>query len=349
MRWKGIAAAVGGIAVAAIGVAVLLRGNPPREGPSAGRRAAMDHAWVPATVNVAAYNAKMLKLANLPRCALPAATHSGAGRKARMRRISTKPRSAVLVTRKRAPAGCLPQLWPVHTLYPDAGSLLPFKRIVAYYGNFFSPRMGVLGDYPRGKVLAMLKAQAAAWAKADPTTPVIPAVDYIVVSAQGVPGRTGKYMMRMPPSQIEKAIGMADQIHGLVFLDVQPGWSTVRAEVPRLARYLRKPNVELALDPEFALTAGKRPGNWRGTMSAADINFAARFLAKIVMENHLRPKILVVHRFTQGMVTGYRGIRPLPQVEVVMDMDGFGSPPIGTSSPASRCSSPGSSFSTLMT
>lgn len=230
-------------------------------------------------------------------------------------------------TRKRtALRPCPKPLWPVHAAYPDAGALLPFKRVVAYYGNFYSPRMGILGEYPPDKVAAMLKAQADAYAKADPTTPVILALDYIAVAAQGAPGRAGKYMMRMPAAQIEKAINLADQIQGLLFLDVQPGWSTVQAEVQQLASYLKRPNVNLALDPEFALTGGRRPGAWRGTMNAADINYAARFLAKIVQENHLPPKILVVHRFTERMVTDYRAIKPLPEVEIVMDMDGFGSP-----------------------
>ena len=30
--------------------------------------------------------------------------------------------------------------------YPNPGALLPFHRIVAYYGNFYSTHMGVLGE-----------------------------------------------------------------------------------------------------------------------------------------------------------------------------------------------------------
>jgi hypothetical protein len=44
-----------------------------------------------------------------------------------------------------------------------------------------------------------------------------------------------------------------------------------------------------------------------------------------VTQYHLPPKILVVHRFTQDMVTNYKKIAPLPEVEIVMDMDGWGS------------------------
>ncbi|HET7099816.1 MAG TPA: hypothetical protein VFJ52_01595 [Terriglobia bacterium] len=208
--------------------------------------------------------------------------------------------------------------------------MLPFKRIVAYYGNFYSKQMGILGEYPPDKVLRMLASAADAWAAADPLTPVMPALDYIAVSAQNVPWKDGKYRFRMPPNQVEKAISMGDHIHGLVFLDVQPGWSTVEAELPLLAPYLKRQNVELALDPEFALIEGKRPGTRVGTLNAADINFAARFLARIVRENHLPPKILVIHRFTERMVTDFHAIKPLPEVEIVMDMDGFGSPVLKT-------------------
>ena len=47
--------------------------------------------------------------------------------------------------------------------------------------------------------------------------------------------------------------------------------------------------------------------------------------AKIVKDNNLTPKVLVVHRFTESMVTNYKNITPLPEVQIVMQMDGFGS------------------------
>ena len=38
------------------------------------------------------------------------------------------------------------------------------------------------------------------------------------------------------------------------------------------------------------------------------------------------PKILVVHRFTRNMITNYQQIKATPQVQVVINMDGFGFP-----------------------
>jgi hypothetical protein len=219
------------------------------------------------------------------------------------------------------------RLWPAKAVLPLAGALLPFNRIVAYYGNFYSKGMGVLGEYPEAQVLQMLASTTARWQAADPSTPVIPAIDYIAVTAQGSAGSDGKYRFRMPDDQIQKALDMAAQIHGIVFLDVQVGLSNVQTEVPLLRKYLMMPQVHLSLDPEFAMqTSGRAPGTVIGTMSAADINFAANYLAALVTEYNLPPKILVIHRFTEDMVTSYRLIKPLPQVQVVMDMDGWGYP-----------------------
>ncbi len=215
--------------------------------------------------------------------------------------------------------------WPVPTAYPEVGAILPFNRIVAYYGNFYSKGMGVLGEYPEDQVLAMLASTTALWAAADPSTPVIPAIQYIAVVAQASAGKEGKYILRMPDDQIEHAIAMADKIHGIVFLDVQVGKSTVEYEIPQLEKYLKMPKVHLAIDPEFSMKFGDRPGTVIGTFDAADINYVAQYLATLVKENHLPPKVLMVHRFTQDMVTNYKNIRPLPEVQIVMDMDGFGS------------------------
>ncbi|MFA6502813.1 MAG: hypothetical protein WCT45_00975 [Candidatus Paceibacterota bacterium] len=217
------------------------------------------------------------------------------------------------------------RLWPVKAVYPLASAILPFKRIVAYYGNFYSQKMGVLGEYSTEEVLAKLASTTAAWEAADPTTPVVPAIQYIAVVAQGSAGREGKYILRMPDDQIDHALDMANKMHGLLFLDVQVGQSTLEHELPQLEKYLKMPRVHLGIDPEFSMKGNERPGTVIGTFDAADINFAARYLAQLVDEYHLPPKVLVVHRFTHDMVTNYQNIHPLPEVQIVMDMDGWGS------------------------
>ncbi len=217
--------------------------------------------------------------------------------------------------------------WPAKKhIYPIKGAILPFKRIVAYYGNLYSKKMGILGEYPPKEVWKRLNAEVKAWEKADPSTPVQPAIHYIAVVASGTAGKDGNFRTRMPAVQIDSAIAIAKMGHAIVFLDIQVALSDVSKEVPMLEKYLKMPNVNLGIDPEFSMKDGSHPGKKIGTMDATDINFCTGYLAKLVRDNNLPPKILVVHRFTQGMVRNYKNIKLHPEVQVVMNMDGWGEP-----------------------
>lgn len=215
-------------------------------------------------------------------------------------------------------------LWPAKTVYPNAGAILPFSRIIAYYGNLYSTKMGVLGQYPEAEMLQKLNAEVKKWEEADPATPVIPALHYIAVVAQGSAGDNGDYNSRMPSSEIDKVLAMAAKINAIVFLDIQVGFSNVQTEIPLLEKYLKMPQVHLALDPEFSMKGKYPPGKVVGTMDATDINFASNYLANLVRENNLTPKVLIVHRYTQKMVTNYKQIKTLPEVQILMNMDGWG-------------------------
>jgi hypothetical protein len=144
--------------------------------------------------------------------------------------------------------------------------------------------------------------------------------------ASGTPGKDGKYRTRMPFHQIDSALTIAKMGNAIVFLDIQVALSNVQAEVPMLEKYLKMPNVHLGIDPEFSMKEGHRPGTKIGTMNDTDINFCSDYLAKLVRDNKLTPKVLVVHRFTQGMVRNYKNIKLHPEVQVVMNMDGWGEP-----------------------
>ncbi len=215
--------------------------------------------------------------------------------------------------------------WPVKKApKPLPGAILPFYRIVAYYGNMYSKNMGVLGEYKPKVMLAKLQAEVKVWEKADTTTPVKPALHYICVTAQADAGSNGLHNLRMPFKQIDSVIHMARSINALIFLDLQVGFSTVQTEVPRLEKYLQMPDVHLGIDPEFSMKEGSVPGKRIGTFDAADINYVSQYLAGLVKKYNLPPKILVIHRFTQKMVTNYQNIKLHPEVQFVMDMDGWG-------------------------
>lgn len=216
--------------------------------------------------------------------------------------------------------------WPVKTAYPLPGAILPFKRIVAYYGNLYSAGMGILGALPADEMLQQLQTEAGRWQQADTMLPVQPALHYIAVTAQRAPGAGAKYRLRMPDKEIDKVLALAKSINAIVFLDIQVGHSTLQEEIPPLEKYLSMPNVHLGIDPEYSMKNGEVPCSTIGTFDAADVNFAIDYLAGLVRRLQLPPRILVVHRFTKGMITNYKMIHPVPEVQVVMNMDGFGGP-----------------------
>lgn len=216
--------------------------------------------------------------------------------------------------------------WPVRTGMPLPGSTLPYKRIVAYYGNLYSSRMGILGELPANEMLKKLKEEVKKWESADTLFPVQPALHYIAVTAQSSPGPNRKYRLRMPDPEIEKILKMAQSINAIVFLDIQVGLSTLQEEIPVLEKYLSLPYVHLGIDPEYSMKNGQVPGTAIGTFDAADINYASAYLTGLVQQHQLPPKLLVVHRFTQAMVTNYKMIKLQPEVQIIMNMDGFGSP-----------------------
>ncbi|HET7274727.1 MAG TPA: hypothetical protein VFI91_06080 [Longimicrobiaceae bacterium] len=213
--------------------------------------------------------------------------------------------------------------WPVGPA-PLPGAILPHNRIVAYYGNPLSTRMGILGEIPPQQMLARLDEEVAAWEAADPGTPVVPALHLVAMVAQADPGSDGDYSALMSDETIEEVASWAETRDALVFLDLQVGLSTVQEEIPRIAEFLKRPNFHLGLDPEFSMKRGNKPGTHIGTLDASDINFAIDFLGDIVDEYDLPPKVLVIHRFTQAMITNAEDIRLDPRVQVVIDMDGWG-------------------------
>lgn len=216
--------------------------------------------------------------------------------------------------------------WPVKSPASLPGAVLPARRIIAYYGNPLSKKMGVLGEYEPEEMLRRFDREVAAWRKADPSTPVQPALHLIASVAQGAPGPSGKYRTIMRDSLIEMVYGWAKAHNAILFIDLQTGHSDIRELLPRFDHFLTRPDVHLGIDPEFAMQAGKVPGSKIGTLDAADLNYASEHLAELVRKNNLPAKVLVVHRFTRNMVTNARAIELRPEVSVVMNMDGWGAP-----------------------
>ena len=208
---------------------------------------------------------------------------------------------------------------------PSPSSVLDTHLLVAWYGNPWTGRMGVLGRL-RGQALADgLKRQVAAYAKVS-SKPVLPAYELIAVIAQGQPGRDGMYRRRESREVIDRMLREARSAGACLILDVQPGRSTVMDELLYLLPYLEQPDVYLALDPEFSMGTDGVPGHRIGQMRAREVNDAIALLELLIHRRHLPAKVLIVHQFVTGMMPDKERIDTSPVLDVVLDVDGFGSP-----------------------
>ncbi|MCL5962215.1 MAG: LysM peptidoglycan-binding domain-containing protein [Chloroflexi bacterium] len=204
------------------------------------------------------------------------------------------------------------------------GSILANHRLVTYYGNPYTGLMGVLGRYDPQTVIAKLRDQSAEYAALSKDKQIQPALHMIATVAQAGAGLDGMYRARMPDSLIEEWMRYAEENNMLLILDLQVGRADVVNEVQAMWKFLEKPYVHLALDPEFAMGPYRTPGIAIGSMDASTINTVQAKLANLVTEKGLPNKILIVHQFLESMITDKTGIESDPNVDLVINMDGFG-------------------------
>jgi hypothetical protein len=213
---------------------------------------------------------------------------------------------------------------------PSEGPLLPDYRIVTFYGHPHDPNMGIVGEQTMEEIATAVKDQAANYAAADPSRPVIPAFELIATVAQRNPGADGTYILDTDHETLTSYIDYAEANGMLVILDLQVGRGTVANEIEKVRDLLARPNVHLAIDPEFAVAEGQTPGEYIGSVPAESIAYAQKTLADISAQNGIPPKILIVHQFREDMIQGKEQLAPYPGVQLVIDADGYGAPELKT-------------------
>lgn len=200
-------------------------------------------------------------------------------------------------------------------------------RMVAFYGNPLSSRMGILGDYAPKQMIKRLKKESQVYSALDPSRPAVPTIELIASSAQQEPGPKGLYIHRTPKSVIETYSTLARKNRALLLVDIQPGRDSVMAEVRALMPFLKRPYVELAIDPEYHVHKGQVPGENPGHVDGSQIERTIRFLNALVQKHSIPDKVLMVHEFQPAMITHKGLIKPTSHVEVVINADDSGTPP----------------------
>jgi len=208
---------------------------------------------------------------------------------------------------------------------PGGGQcLFPMHRLVAMYGHPGTPALGVLGDQDLSASIARARRLARPYRRLS-SVPVIPAFEIIATVAEAHPGPDGSYSYESPLSLLRPWVNKATAAGMYVVLDLQAGRASLLGQAKRYEPLLRRPNVGLALDPEWKLGPRQRPLRQIGSVSAGEINGVSRWLAALTARDHLPQKLLVLHQFRLSMITSEQRLDTNHgDLAIVIHMDGQG-------------------------
>jgi hypothetical protein len=200
--------------------------------------------------------------------------------------------------------------------------------MLGYYGRPSASYLGVLGQHSIEELMPLIKAKAAEYDQINGEPGVIPVFHLIHGMATGDPGRDKKYLLPLSSKVLMKYIEAAEENGFLVIIDTQLGGKTPIEAVTPVLKYLKYKSVHLAIDPEFEVSGlDIRPGKVIGHVSGAQINEVQSAMSDFLKENDIEEKkILMVHRFTEGMVHDPQTVQAYDQIKLIMNLDGHGSP-----------------------
>lgn len=207
---------------------------------------------------------------------------------------------------------------------PPTASVLGNNQVVVFYGLPDYPDLGVLGAYAPPDAARAVRAQAAEYDAINGDDGAAAMLDLVYAQAQADPTENGLYLRYLPDDVVQRYIEVANQFDVQVTLDLQIGRGDPLDEVRKIERYLRDPRVHVAIDPEYAVGPEGVPGDAPGVISGKQVNAIQDYVAGVVEQYNLPPKLIVVHQYLDDTVTDADEIRSVAGVDLVFNMDAFG-------------------------
>jgi hypothetical protein len=209
------------------------------------------------------------------------------------------------------------------TLPRGGREVFPRYRLVGYAGVTGASTLGRLGTGPLDQRVAEIERRAKPYAAG---REILPVVEVIATVVQGSAGRDGKYRVRLTDAQIAKYHKAARKHRAVMLLNLQPGRSEFITEAKAFEKWLKQPDVGVALDPEWAMDRGQRPGGVYGHTTGAELEEVARYLAGLVKRYDLPEKVMVYHQVARSVVRRESGLKAHDGVVMIKSVDGLGHP-----------------------
>jgi hypothetical protein len=210
-------------------------------------------------------------------------------------------------------------------LLPGGGQVLfPGRRMVALYGHPGDTILGSLGEQPVDAAIARARSDAASY-RSLVKEPVVPTFEIIATVASSAAGADGDYSSESSIAHLKPWVDAARKAGVYVVLDLQPGRTDFLTQAKLYTQLLKQPHVGLALDPEWRLKPGQRHMVQIGSVTAAEINRTAAWLAKLTRDNNLPQKVLMLHQFRLDMIINRSSVDTShDELRVIIHADGFG-------------------------
>ncbi|WP_234444995.1 hypothetical protein [Streptomyces rimosus] len=154
----------------------------------------------------------------------------------------------------------------------------------------------------------------------------LPVLELLATVANAEAGPDGTYRSRTDADTVRRFHAAARKHRALLLLNIQPGRASALGEVKALREWLVHPDVGIALDPEWEMGPGEKPGDTYGSTDGRELTEIARYLSGLVREHDLPEKPFIFHQVASSVVRDQHAFRPQPGVAAVKCADGIGSP-----------------------
>jgi hypothetical protein len=210
---------------------------------------------------------------------------------------------------------------PTQQELPGGGTqVFPGHRLVGYSGGPGSAALGPLtGDL--AAAAARLREQSVPYGV---DRPVLPVFELIATVAHPFPGPDGTYSAPAEDAVVQQYLDAARAAGAVLLLGIQPGTGDFLPAVQHYERWLREPDVGVALDPEWAVDPGETPGDVFGSTTGAELDGVAAYLDGLVTAGRLPQKVMVYHQLHVGIVRDEQQLTERPGVALVKSVDGIG-------------------------
>lgn len=179
--------------------------------------------------------------------------------------------------------------------------IFPTYRLMGYSGIIGTGsglgRAGV-GDVDDRMKEMVERGQPYATADGRKIMPVLEFIATMVHPCRNAP----KCRTRSTDERVQEHLDAIRKVDGILLLAIQPGRSDFPTEVKAYEKFLKEPDVGLAMDPEWRMGPNQEPMRQFGSTSGKELNEVNAYISKLVQENDLPEKVVLYHMIRTNWV-----------------------------------------------